>query len=138
MANFKIGRVQEDILRELTAILPTLKDPRIAPMLSVVRVELAGDMGHCKIYVSSMNGIEEAKASCAGLRSASGYIRRELFSRLGLRKSPELHFVADDSIAYAADISEKLNELGLHGGAPIDLERNAENNAEPDDFDDLI
>lgn len=116
MASFKIGRVQEDILRELTAILPTLKDPRIAPMLSVVRCELSGDMGHCKIYVSSMNGIEEAKRSCKGLVSASGYIRRELFTRLGLRKSPELHFIADDSIAYAADISEKLNDLGLTGG----------------------
>ena len=137
MASFKISRVQEDILREMTAILPTLKDPRIAPMLSVVRVELAGDMGHCKIYVSSMNGLEEAKASCAGLRSASGYIRRELFSRLGLRKSPELHFIADDSIAYAADISEKLNELGLHGGAPIDLERAAQQALE-DEIDDLI
>ncbi len=136
MASFKIGRVQEDILRELTAILPTLKDPRIAPMLSVVRVELAGDMGHCKIYVSSMNGIEEAKTSCAGLRSASGYIRRELFSRLGLRKSPELHFIADDSIAYAADISEKLNGLGLHGGAPRDLEQ--EQAASEDLDDDLL
>ena len=116
MASFKIGRVQEDILRELTAILPTLKDPRIAPLLSVVRVELSGDMSHCKIYVSSMNGIDEAKQSCKGLVSASGYIRRELFTRLGLRKSPELHFIADDSIAYAADISEKLNGLGLTGG----------------------
>ncbi|MBR5370651.1 MAG: 30S ribosome-binding factor RbfA [Oscillospiraceae bacterium] len=129
MASFKLGRVQEDILRELTAILPELKDPRIAPMLSVVRVELAGDMGHCKIYVSSMNGIEEAKRSCKGLVSASGYIRRELFTRLGLRKSPELHFIADDSIAYAADISEKLNDLGLTGGvgnSPAETEDDAE------------
>ncbi len=137
MASFKIGRVQEDILRELTAILPTLKDPRIAPMLSIVRVELSGDMGHCKIYVSSMHGMEEAKTSCAGLRSAAGYIRRELFSRLGLRKSPELHFIADDSIAYAADISEKLNGLGLHGGTPIDLERAAQQALE-DEIDDLL
>ena len=129
MASFKIGRVQEDILRELTAILPTLKDPRIAPMLSVVRCELSGDMGHCKIYVSSMNGIEEAKRSCKGLVSASGYIRRELFTRLDLRKSPELHFIADDSIEYAADISEKLNGLGLTGGVgnhPADEDDDAE------------
>lgn len=120
MAGFKIGRVQEDILRELTAIIPTLKDPRIEPMLSVVRAELSGDMGHCKVYVSSMKGMEEAKASCAGLRSASGFIRRELFARLKLRKSPELHFIPDDSIAYAADISEKLNQLGLRGGVGSD------------------
>lgn len=113
MASFKIGRLQEDILRELTAILPTLKDPRIEPMLSIVRVELSGDMSHCKVYVSSLHGLQAAKASCRGLDSASGFIRRELFARLKLRKSPELHFIADDSIAYAADISEKLQELGL-------------------------
>lgn len=118
MAGFKIGRVSEDILRELTAILPTLKDPRIAPLLTIVRIELSGDMGHCKVYVSAMQGIEAAKASCEGLRSAAGYIRRELFARLDLRKSPQLHFIPDDSIAYAADISEKLNDLGLIGGAP--------------------
>ena len=72
MASFKIDRVQEDILRELTAILPTLKDPRIEPMLSIVRVELSGDMGHCKVYVSSMHGLDAAKTSCQGLRSAAG------------------------------------------------------------------
>lgn len=123
MAGFKIGRVSEDILRELTAILPMLKDPRIAPLLTIVRIELAGDMGHCKVYVSAMQGIEVAKESCEGLRSAAGYIRRELFSRLDLRKSPQLHFIPDDSIAYAADISEKLNDLGLIGGAPRSVDQ---------------
>ncbi len=73
MAGFKLGRASEDILRELTAILPTLKDPRIAPLLTIVRIELAGDMGHCKVYVSSMQGIEAARESCEGLRSAAGY-----------------------------------------------------------------
>ena len=119
MAGYKIGRVSEDIMRELTAILPALKDPRIAPMLTLVRIELSGDMGHCKVYVSSMQGIKAAERSCEGLRSAAGYIRRELFARLDLRKSPQLHFIPDDSIAYAADISEKLNDLGLIGSAPI-------------------
>lgn len=117
MASFKIGRVQEDILRELTAILrEDIKDPRITPALSVVRAELSGDMGHCKVYVSSMKGMDDAKTACRVLKSAAGFIRHELFDRLQLRKSPELHFVPDDSIAYAADISEKLNALGLTGG----------------------
>lgn len=119
MASFKIDRVQEDILRELTAILRELKDPRITPDLTVVRAELSGDMGHCKAYVSSLSGLNHAKESCRVLTSASGFIRRELFHRLKLRKSPEMHFVADDSIAYAADISEKLSNLGLtEGNAP--------------------
>ncbi len=119
MASFKIDRVQEDILRELTAILRELKDPRITPDLTVVRAELSGDMGHCKAYVSSLSGLNHAKEACRVLGAASGFIRRELFHRLKLRKSPELHFIADDSIEYAADISEMLSDLGLtEGNAP--------------------
>jgi ribosome-binding factor A len=121
MASFKIGRLQEDMLRELTAIIRELKDPRITPDLTVVRAELSGDMGHCKAYVSSLSGINHAKEACRVLTKASGFIRKELFHRLKLRKSPELHFIADDSIAYAADISEKLNGLGLtEGNAPAE------------------
>ena len=152
MASFKIGRVQEDILRELSAIMrEELKDPRLTPALTIVRAELSGDMGHCKAYVSSLSGLnhakeacrvltkasgfirrelfrrldlrkspEDAKTACSVLASAGGFIRSELFSRLKLRKSPQLHFIADDSIAYAADISEKLNSLGLTGGNDAD------------------
>ena len=120
MASFKIGRVQEDMLRELTAIMrEEIKDPRITPDLTVVRAELSGDMGHCTAYISSLTDISRAEEACKVLTKASGFIRKELFHRLKLRKSPELHFIADDSIAYAADISEKLNRLGLtEGNAP--------------------
>lgn len=121
MASFKIVRVQEDILRELTAILrEELKDPRLTPALSIVRAELSGDMGHCKVYISSLKGLDDAKTACSVLKAASGLIRSELFNRLKLRKSPELHFIPDDSIEYAADISSKLNELGLTGGVGAD------------------
>lgn len=121
MASFKIGRVQEDILRELSAIMrEELKDPRLTPALTIVRAELSGDMGHCKVYVSSLKGAEDARTACGVLTSAGGFIRAELFNRLKLRKSPQLHFIADDSIAYAADISEKLNSLGLTGGNDAD------------------
>lgn len=126
MAGYKIDRVQEDILRELTAILRELKDPRITPDLTIVRAELSGDMGHCKVYVSSYTGKSHAEEACKVLRSASGFIRRELFNRLKLRKSPELHFIADDSIEYAADISEMLNDLGLHGGVGADAASGAD------------
>ena len=121
MASFKIGRVQEDILRELTAIMrEELKDPRLTPALTIVRAELSGDMGHCKVYISSLKGVEDAETACTVLKSAGGFIRSELFNRLKLRKSPQLHFIADDSIEYAADISEKLNSLGLTGGNDAD------------------
>ena len=82
MPNFKLSRMEEDIKREMTAILRELKDPRIAPMLTVVRAELSGDMSYCKIYVSCLEGMEKTKQSVKGLESAGGFIQRELFHRL--------------------------------------------------------
>lgn len=111
MANFKNSRMAEDIKRELTAILRELKDPRIDPMLTIVRVELSGDMSNCKVYVSSFIGLDKAKESVQGLKSAGGFIRSELFHRLKMRKSPELRFIADDSIARSAEINRKLKDL---------------------------
>lgn len=111
MANFKNGRMNEDIKREMTAILRELKDPRIDPMLTIVRTELSGDMSSCKIYVSSFESYERAKESVKGLTNGSGFIRRELFHRLKMRKSPELRFIADNSIEHSAEINRKLSEL---------------------------
>ncbi|MBQ8928249.1 MAG: 30S ribosome-binding factor RbfA [Oscillospiraceae bacterium] len=111
MPSFKNDRMSEDIHRELTDILRSVKDPRVSGMLSIVRVELAGDGSHCKVYVSSMLGLDDARQSVKGLRSAAGYIRRELFARLKMRKSPELHFIADDSIARGAEITRRLGEM---------------------------
>ena len=111
MANFKNSRMAEDIKREMTAILRELKDPRIDPLLTIVRADLSGDMSNCKIYVSSLSGIENTKNSVHGLKSAAGFIRRELFHRLKMRKSPELTFIADSSIERGAEISKKLNDL---------------------------
>ncbi len=111
MANFKNSRMAEDIKREMTAVLRELKDPRIDPMLTVVRTELSGDMSSCKIYVSSFMGLEKAQESVKGLKSAEGFIRSELFHRLKMRKTPELRFIADDSIARSAEISRKLKDL---------------------------
>lgn len=111
MANYKTNRMAEDIKRELTAILRELKDPRIDKMLTVVRADLSGDMSVCKVYVSSLGGMEKTNQSVQGLKSASGFIRRELFHRLQMRKSPELTFIADNSIERGAEISRKLNDI---------------------------
>ena len=118
MPGHKMGRVTEDIKRELTAIFRDLKDPRISKLLSVVRVEVSGDLSYAKVFVSAiegsaMNGTEKTAESVAGLKAASGFIRHELGARLSLRKVPELRFVGDDSIAHAADISQKLRNLNL-------------------------
>ncbi len=111
MASFKAGRMGEDVKRELTAILRELKDPRIAEFTTIVRVDLSNDLSHCKVYVSCFEGIERARESVKGLTSASGFIRRELFKRLPMRKSPELKFIADDSIEHSAEINETLKGL---------------------------
>ena len=111
MPSFKNARLSEDILRELTAIFRELKDPRIDPLLSIVKVELAGDQSSCKVYVSSMSGLEKAKESVKGLSSAAGFIRRELGRRVQMRRSPELHFVPDDSIRHGVESAKKLEEI---------------------------
>lgn len=117
MPNFKNARHGEDIHRELTDILRSLKDPRIDPMLSIVRTELSRDGSNCKVYVSSLTGIETAKESVKGLKSAAGYIRREIGQRLAMRHTPEFVFVADDSIEYGVHISRLLNEISTENPA---------------------
>lgn len=110
MASIKISRISEDIRKELVDIFREVKDPRVSPMLSIIKVDLSSDLSHCKVYVSAIEGVEETKESVAGLKSAAGYIRREISGRLHLRKTPEFHFIADDSIAYSANINRILEE----------------------------
>ena len=88
-----------------------LKDPRISDMLTVVKVDVSGDLSYAKVYISAIDGIDAAKRSVKGLESAQGYIRKQLSSRLHLRKSPELRFIADDSIEKGMDLFEKIKEL---------------------------
>ena len=111
MASYKTARLNEDIRRELTDIFRDLKDPRIDPLLSIVKVDLSGDQSSCKVYVSSVSGLERARESVKGLTSGAGYIRRELGRRLTMRRSPELKFIPDDSIQHGADIARKLGEI---------------------------
>ncbi len=111
MAGFHIDRISEDIKREIISIMRELKDPRISDMLTVIKVDVSGDLSYAKVYISAIEGIEVAKRSVKGLESASGYIRKQLGTRLHLRKSPELKFIADDSIEKGMDIFEKIKEL---------------------------
>ena len=111
MAGFKAVRMAEDIKRELTDIMRSLKDPRITGLISILRLELSGDMSHCKVYISSLEGMESAKSAVKGLTSASGYIKRELNARLKMRKIPDFQFIADDSIEHSAHISKMLHDI---------------------------
>ena len=113
MPSHRMGRTTEDIRRELTAIFRELKDPRVQGLISIVRVDVSSDLSYCTVYISAMEGMEHAKQATQGLKSASGYIRRELCQRLRLRHVPEMHFKATDSIEYSANISKILNDLPL-------------------------
>lgn len=111
MAGYRVSRVSEDIKREITAIIRELKDPRVAgKMLTVVRVEVSSDASFAKVFISDFGGIENAKEAVKGLTAATGYIRREVGQRLHLRKTPELKFVADDSVERGFKLFQKLDE----------------------------
>ena len=112
MASHRMDRVSEDIRREIMAIMRMVKDPRVTEcFLSVVRVEVTNDLSYCTVYVSTIEGIEKTKEAVKGLKSASGYIRRELGLALKLRHTPQLIFNATDSIEYSANINKMLSDL---------------------------
>ena len=112
MAGYRIDRVSEDIKREIIAVIRELKDPRVMDkMLTVVRVEVSSDASYAKVYISAMEGLETANEAVKGLKSATGYIRREVGKRLHLRKTPELNFVADDSIEHGMNIVKMMDDL---------------------------
>ncbi|MGN0544586.1 MAG: 30S ribosome-binding factor RbfA [Acutalibacteraceae bacterium] len=112
MAGYRIDRISEDIKREIVSVMRELKDPRVqGKLLTVVKVEVSSDASFAKVFVSSMSGIDDAKVAVKGLDSAMGYIRREVGGRLGLRKTPELKFVADDSIEHGMNIARILDDL---------------------------
>ena len=106
--------MSEDIQRELAALIREMKDPRLHDgILSVVRCDMAHDLSFCRVYISSMNGLETAKKAASALKNAQGYIRRELGTRLKLRYAPALAFEATDSIEYSANISRILMDIDI-------------------------
>lgn len=111
MAGYKIDRITSDVRAALSDMFRDLKDPRVSKLLSIVKVNVSGDLSYATVYVSAIEGREATETSVKGLKSAAGYLRRELGSRLSLRKVPELRFVADDSIDKSAQISRIINSL---------------------------
>ena len=88
-----------------------IKDPRIHPMTSVVAVEVAPDLKTCKVYVSVLGDEKAREDTLRGLRSAEGYIRRQLAHELNLRNTPEITFIMDQSIAYGVSMSKLIDEV---------------------------
>jgi ribosome-binding factor A len=112
MGTYRQNRTAEDIRREIAAIVRELKDPRISDhLISVARAEVSSDSSYVKVYVSAVEGMEVAKGAAKALTGATGLVRREVGKRLGLRKTPEIKFVADDSIEHGMSIVKKLEEI---------------------------
>ncbi|MBQ4153998.1 MAG: 30S ribosome-binding factor RbfA [Clostridia bacterium] len=111
MADKKLGRITSDVHMAMSQLLREVKDPRVSKLISIVKVDVSGDLSYATIYVSAIDGEEATLESVKGLKNAAGFLRRELGSRLKLRKVPELRFVADDSILKSADIMGIINSF---------------------------
>ena len=112
MASNRISRINEEIQRDLAAQIRSLKDPRVSStgMVSVTRVNTTPDLRYAQVFISVLDKTQE-KDVLKGLKSASGFLRRELGAALRLRYTPELQFVADDSIEHGAHILELLRNV---------------------------
>ena len=122
MASNRIGRINEEIQKELSSLIRNLKDPRVQDtMISITHVETTPDLRYAKIYASFL---QEEKASDAlkGLKSASGYLRRELGRSLQLRYTPELQWALDDSITYGAKMLKLINSLEVESDDETDTQ----------------
>ena len=111
MASNRIGRINEEIQKELSSLIRNLKDPRVQDtMISITHVETTPDLRYAKVYVSFLQE-DRAEGALKGLKSAGGYLRRELGRALQLRYTPELVWALDDSITYGAKMLKLINSL---------------------------
>ena len=110
--SIKNTRINTEVQRELSNILRGgIKDPRVAPMTSVVAVEVAPDLKTCKGYISVLGDKKAQEDTITGLQSAEGYIRRELARTINMRNTPEIRFIMDQSIEYGVNMTKKINDL---------------------------
>lgn len=110
--SIKNTRINGEVHRELSNIIRgEIKDPRINPMTSVVAVEVAPDLKTCKAYISVLGDEESQKNTLKGLKSAEGYIRRELARSINLRNTPEITFILDQSIEYGVKMSKMIDDV---------------------------
>ena len=114
MANYRRGRINDEMQKAMAEILRTVKDPRVSEaFISVTGAEVTPDLKYAKIYYSAlgMKSAEDKKEIARGLKSSAGYIRRQVAAKLNLRITPEITFVEDTSITYGAHIAELLNGI---------------------------
>ncbi len=110
--SIKNTRINGEVQKELSSIIRgEVKDPRIHPMTSVMRVQVAPDLKSCKAYISVLGDSQARVETLAGLRAAEGFIRRQLAHGLNLRNTPEITFVMDESIEYGVAMSHRIDEV---------------------------
>ena len=110
--SIKNTRINGEVQKELSTIIRNeIKDPRIHPMTSVMAVEVAPDLKTCKVYISVLGEKEAKEATIKGLKSAEGYIRRQLARNLNLRNTPEIRFILDESIEYGVNMSKLIDDV---------------------------
>ena len=117
MSQKNMGRLAQDMKRELIAIIGRLKDPRLeGGLLTITRLEVTPDLDVAKVYVSVMGRAEGAKPAIDALNRAAGHIRTEVSRRMHIRKAPRFTFIEDGGAAYAAHIDQLLKELNVSSG----------------------
>ena len=122
MASNRINRINEEIQKELSSLLRTVKDPRVQDtMISITRVETTPDLRYTKVYVSFLQE-DKAAGAMKGLQSAAGFLRRQLGTNLKLRYAPEIVWALDDSITYGAHMLNLINSLGVKHDEEADEE----------------
>ena len=110
--SIKNTRINGEVQKELSTIIRNeIKDPRIHPMTSVMAVEVAPDLKTCKAYISVLGEKEPKEATIKGLKSAEGYIRRQLAHNMNLRNTPEIRFILDESIEYGVTMSKLIDDI---------------------------
>ena len=123
MASSRLGRINEEMMRELSTAIRSLKDPRVQGMITITGVDTASDLRTAKVYVSVYDK-SRSKEVIKGLKSAGGYLRRHIGSTLQLRYTPELVFEEDHAIEHGTRIFELLSQLDIPEG---DLDEEQEN-----------
>lgn len=116
MANHNIGRLTEDIKREISVSMSQLKDKNISGgLVTVTQVELTNDLSYCKVYVSALGGGEKTENAVKALQKAEGFFKKKINARIKIRKMPEIIFLEDNSLDYYERISKIITQLPKHG-----------------------
>ncbi len=116
MPNHNLGRLTEDIKREISAAMPQLTDKRISEgFVTVTRVDLTSDLSYCKVMVSVMGGEEKTDEVISVLQKAEGFFKKRINARIKMRKMPEIIFIADNSLDYYEKIDKIISNFPAAG-----------------------